>query len=107
MDFRKYEQLYSLESSELDKSLFYKVLNNLSPDLFHSFNLFMKWQFKSPELSMSEFYGGEKDESIQSEWFENIPKDSEDEAVKKAMKNVDKFIPKYLDWYVLQISKWS
>ena len=107
MDFRKYEQLYSLESSELDKSLFYKVLNNLSPDLFHSFNLFMKWQFKSPEISMSEFYGGGKDEDVQSEWFKNIPKDSEEESVKKAMKNVDKFIPKYLDWYVLQISKWS
>ena len=107
MDFRKYERLYPLESSELDKSLFYEVLNNISPDLFHSFNLFMEWQLKSPEISMSEFYGGEKDEGVNSSWYDNQQADSEEIAVKKAMKNVDKFIPKYLEWYVLQISKWS
>ena len=107
MDFRKYEQLYSLESSELDKSLFYKVINNLCPNLFHSFNLFMEWQFKSPEVSMSEFYGGGKDEGNNSAWFDNQQEDTEEIAVKKAMKNVDKFIPKYLDWYVTQFSKWA
>ena len=107
MNFRKYEQLFSLESSELDKTLFFQVIHNLSPDLFHSFNLFMEWQLKSPHVSMSEYYGGEKNESVQSEWFDKQTKDSEEIAVKKAMENVGRFIPKYLDWYVSQFTKWS
>lgn len=107
MNIDKYKQLLPLESSELDKALFYKVLNNLSPDLIHSFNLFMEWRFNKPEISMSEYYGGEKNENACSDWFYNHQKDTEDIAVKKVMKNINKFIPKYLEWYIEQITKWE
>lgn len=107
MDFGKYEQLLSLESSELDKTLFYKVLNNLCPNLLHSFNLFMEWRFKGAALSMSEFFNGGENEDFFAPWFENQPKDTEEAAVKKAMKNIGKFIPNYLEWYVSQFTKWE
>lgn len=107
LDFNKYEQLSSLESSELDKTLFFKVINNLCPYLFHSFNLFMEWRFKAPEISMSEFYGGGKNEDFARPWYDNQPKDSEEIAVKKAEKNLGQFIPKYLEWYVSEITKWE
>lgn len=106
MNFDKYEQLYSLESSALAKSLFYKVINNLCPNLFHSFNLFMEWRFKSPEISMSEFYGEGKNEPF-TQFLDEQPKDNEEDAVKKTAKNIDKFIPKYLEWYVSQFTRWE
>ncbi|MBP3365908.1 MAG: hypothetical protein J6K96_02825 [Treponema sp.] len=107
MNFDKYEQLLSLESSELDKTLFYKVLNNLCPRLLHSFNLYMEWRFKGPELSMSEFFGGEKNENFSASWFSNQPKDTEENAVKKAIRNIHSFLPTYLEWYVSQFTKWD
>lgn len=105
-DSDKYNQLYELESSKLDRTLFFKVINNLCPDLFHSFNLFMEWQFNSPNTSMSEFYGGGKDEDRFHPWFENLKREPEDAEINKAMKYVDKFIPKYLEWYVSQFTKY-
>lgn len=107
MNFDKYEQLLSLESSELDKTLFYKVLNNLCPNLLHSFNLFMEWRLKDSQVSMSEFFGGGKNENFASPWFDNQPKDTEEIAVKKAIRNIQKFIPTYLEWYVSQFTKWD
>lgn len=104
-DSNKYNQLYELESSKLDRTLFFKVINNLCPNLFHSFYLFMEWQFNSPNTSMSEFYGGGKDENIFNPWFENLQREPEDAEINKAMKYVDKFIPKYLEWYVSQFAE--
>ena len=107
MNFDKYEKILPLESSELNKDLFYKVINDLSPDLFHSFNLFMDWRFNSPDVSMSEYYGGNKNEDILNDWYKNQQRDSEEIAVKKAIKNIDKFIPKYLEWYVNLVTEWE
>ncbi len=107
MNIETYEKVFSLESSELDKKLFYQVLNNLSPDLYHSFNMFMEWRFNAPEISMSKYYGGEDNDNISGFWFQNQPRDSEEDAIKKVMKNIDKFIPKYLEWYIEQITKWE
>lgn len=107
MKFEKYEKILPLESSELNKELFYKVINDLSPDLFHSFNLFMDWRFNSPDVSMSEYYGGNKNEDIFNDWYKNQQRDSEEIAVKKAIKNIDKFIPKYLEWYVNLVTEWE
>lgn len=107
MNIDKYMQLLSLESSELEKALFYKVVNNLCPELIHSFNLFMEWRLNSPDISMSEYYGGAQNENASSGWFNKQSKDTEEIAVKKVMKNINKFIPKYLEWYIEQITKWE
>ena len=66
----------------------------------------MEWRFKSPEISMSEFYGGGKNEPF-TQFLDEQPKDNEEVAVKKAAKNIDKFIPKYLEWYVSQFTRWE
>ena len=101
-NFDNYEKLYPLESSDLDRTLFFRNIDSLCPDLLHSFNLFMKWRFEKPEVSMSEFYGGGKDEDCWQQWFDSQPRDSEEAAIKKAEKNVLQFIPKYREWYILR-----
>ena len=100
MDFNKYNQLLALETSTLDKNLFYKVVNNLCPDLFHTFNLFIEWRRNAPSINMSEYYGGNPNESCRAQWFYDLLKDDEDKAVKKVIENIKDFIPKYLEWYI-------
>lgn len=107
MNIDKYKQVISLETSELDKNLFYQVVNNLCPELFHSFNLFMEWRINKPDISMSEYYGGQQNENFASDWFDKQPREVEEIAVKKVIKNVTKFIPKYLEWYMELITKWE
>jgi hypothetical protein len=100
MDFNKYNQLLSLEISALDKKLFYKVVNNLCPDLFHLFNKFMEWRKNGSSISMSEYYGGNPNEDIFAPWFKNLQKDDEEQAIEKLLNNIDDFIPKYLEWFI-------
>ena len=58
-------------------------------------------------VSLSEYYGGQKNENFASDWFDKQPREVEEIAVKKVIKNVTKFIPKYLEWYIELITKWE
>lgn len=105
-DMQKIENLFPLEGDQdIGIDLFFELINKKFPDLFKQFNLFIEWRISAPEKSMSEYYGGDKNQDGLESWFFNQPKDTE--CIKKAIQNKDKFIPLYLDWYVSQFSKWE
>ena len=97
--FKNYDVLNKLENTKLDRDLFYRNLNNLCPNLLHSFNLFIEWRLKAPQTSMSVYYGNEDNVDFDS-WYKEPSKEMENEIIKQAIQNTDKFIPLYLDWYI-------